>query len=176
MNKLNNRIFIVGFMGCGKTTVGNELQQRLANYTFVDTDLLIEQMNGVTITQLFASKGEAFFRNEEAKLVAMLIANASPTIVATGGGLPLHNNTMHTLCANGTVIYLKLSPESLTKRLVAQKHTRPLIADVSDELILNYITTLLHERAPTYAKAHYTVNGEMPVNEIVTELIQLLKS
>ncbi len=176
MNKLHNRIFIVGFMGSGKTTVANSLQQHLTNYTFVDTDMLIEQMLGTTITQLFASKGETFFRNQEINLVTMLNTNASAVIVATGGGLPLHNNAMQALCTHGTVIYLKLSAQALTARLIAHKHTRPLIANIANDLMLDYITTLLNQREPIYAKAHHTINAEKPITDIVQELILLLKS
>lgn len=175
MNKINNRIFIVGFMGCGKTTIADNLQQHLTNYTFVDTDLVIEQINNATITQLFAAKGESFFRNEENKLINTLTTNNTPIIVATGGGLPLHNNLMQTLRANGTVVYLQLSPKILVQRLLTQKKMRPLISNVSNEELLSYITTLLQERAPTYAQAHYTINAEESQNKIVLKLMDIIR-
>jgi shikimate kinase len=170
-----NKLFLIGFMGCGKTTIANALQQQLSNYTFVDTDILIEQINGATIPQLFATKGETFFRQEEFKLIHNLTQNVSSAIIATGGGLPLYNNLMDVINAQGTTIYIKLSNNALANRLLNQAQQRPLIANIDADILPTYIKTLLNEREPTYNKAHITVNGNDTIGKVTEAIITQLK-
>jgi shikimate kinase len=170
-----NKLFLIGFMGCGKTTIANALQQQLSNYTFVDTDILIEQINGASIPQLFATKGEAYFRQEELKLIMHLTQNPQPAIVATGGGLPLHNNLIDEINAQGTTIYIQLSSNALTNRLLNNVQQRPLIASISVDVLPTYVNALLTERALIYDKAHITVDGNDTVANVTQAIITQLK-
>lgn len=146
-------IFLVGFMGVGKTYLGQKLAQQLY-YDFVDTDQLIEAQYGQTIPEIFAAKGETTFRTYEREITHQLL-DRERLIVATGGGLPCHNNMMATLRKAGTTIYLETAADTIIKRLSGNPANRPLLEGKTAEVQSVVIASLMEKRAPIYEKADY---------------------
>lgn len=118
-------IVLIGFMGCGKTTVGIRLSYRLRR-AMEDTDKLIEKEEGRTITEIFRTEGEAFFRELETKCLKKLISTAKNMIISVGGGLPVREENHALLKKLGTVVYLRANAETIYERT---KHdtSRPLL-------------------------------------------------
>ena len=121
------RIFIIGFMGSGKSTVGKELAGRLG-YRFIDMDQEIERDQGMSINEIFNGPGETFFREMESKLLKQLI-KLDDIVVSTGGGVPCNKDNMEIIKTNGISIYLEMSPEAILSRLKDASDERPLIKD-----------------------------------------------
>ncbi len=149
LNK-SSTIILVGFMGSGKTTFGKELAKKL-NYQFLDTDKEIEQLMGISIADLFETKGEAYFRTLERQLIENM--SVKKMVIATGGGLPCFLGNMDLLNQKGVTVYLKYSSQELFERLKNDKLSRPLLSNKSDTSLLEYIQKLLIEREGYYLKA-----------------------
>ncbi len=152
-------------MGVGKSYLGQRLSRQL-NWEFVDTDDMIEAMEGKTIAAIFAERGEQAFRELERSVVSELIPKKN-LVVATGGGLPIYGNLMDVLLQNGTTIYLEASEKILFKRLVREKDHRPLLKNKTDAEIKNYISANLLTRSPIYEKAHliFDLRGDFKKDE-----------
>ena len=166
--RINHKhIFLIGFMGSGKSTLGKNLAETL-NYDFIDSDLWIEKEQGMSIDSIFSSKGEAFFRELELKF----IENLNPfnlTIIATGGGLPCFNGNIEKLKEIGTVIYLKVSPELIFERIKFDD-TRPLLNKQEDQEKIDFIQNKLKERNVFYKQAHFIIDANQPIDEQLTEI------
>lgn len=157
---MNEPIFLIGFMGCGKSTTGRRLAHRLG-WHFVDTDRLIEEKCGTTIAQIFAQQGEEKFRTAEQSVLTELLRQQR-IVVATGGGMPCTHETIAAMNAAGITIYLKTAPEILYLRLQTKHDKRPLIAKKNNEELRSYITETLKQRETFYAQAQLTVT---PAND-----------
>jgi shikimate kinase len=164
-----SKVFLIGFMGVGKTTVGKRLA-KLLDVPFMDTDHLIEATENETIANLFARKGEKIFREIEHKTLVNL-RTIEHAVIATGGGLPCFHNNMDELLAQGTVIYLSRPESEIFQRLKGARTQRPIIANKTDEEIKQIIHQLLSEREPYYTNANITLdrNHQSP-EEIVAFL------
>jgi shikimate kinase len=163
---MTQRIYFIGFMGSGKSTVGKRLALKL-KYSFVDIDRLIEYEAGVTVRKIFEEKGEDEFRKMEHEVVLKTI-KMNNVVVSTGGGAPCFFDNMNIINRNGISIYLKMTSEDLLKRLKGSKFERPLIRDLSNDELADYIKEKLREREPYYLKSKYIVDGKDPdVQEIV---------
>ena len=138
-------IILTGFMGTGKTTVGQLLAQKIG-YTFVDTDALIEEQIGQAISELFATQGEETFRQLEVELVQQL-AKRDGLVIATGGGLILNSDNVDLLSRTGTIFCLTASPENILSRIAQQQHIRPLLQEDNP---LKKIKELLKQRNSIY--------------------------
>lgn len=166
---MKDNIILIGFMGCGKTTIGNELYKRL-NYKFLDTDAEIEKNSGMTISDIFAKYGEEYFRNLETKTIEDMISNVNETIISTGGGLPLRKCNAEILKKLGFVVYLKVKKDTVLKRLEGD-NTRPLLAgDNVDEKV----EKLLEFRNPIYeASAHLIIEtDDKTIEDILEEIVK----
>ena len=143
-----NNIILIGFMGCGKTTVGIRLSYYM-RMAFLDTDKLIERAQGREISEIFAKEGEAYFRELETGMIAGMIGKEKEKIISTGGGLPIKEENRPLLKKLGTVIYLKLKPETVYER-VKDDTKRPLL---QCENPLEKIRTLMAQREEAYIDA-----------------------
>ena len=161
-------LVLVGPMGCGKTTVGRLIADRL-RWEFIDTDRLIEETTGYSITALFAEKGEAYFRYVEKELISRL-TRKKQTVVATGGGAVLEEENRRVLRSIGLVFYLKTSAGVLAGR-VGQGEGRPLLMGKNPTTIL---AELLATREVYYRQADAVVmtDGQTP-GQVATEIIAL---
>lgn len=158
------RIYIVGFMGSGKTTLGKKLARRLG-YAFADTDLLIEARMHSTIPELFERLGETGFRQLESEILTSTF-DMMQVVVATGGGLACGKGHMEAINAHGVSIYLKASVPFLLHRLSRGGATRPLLQGLSGGDLEARIKDLLNEREACYLRAKHHV--QLPVNSLET--------
>lgn len=169
-------IFLIGYMGSGKSTVGKLLAETI-DFSFIDFDSFLEEKEGMTISQIFNLKGEVYFRKQE-HFYLNEVVNLEQTVVAFGGGTPCYGNNMQDMLAasNSVIFYLKTSVELLTARLKDQLSTRPLIQHLKTEADLNdFIRKHLFERNFYYHQADYKieVDSKSP-QQIATEIIEVL--
>ena len=141
-------IILIGFMGCGKTTVGIKLSYRLRR-AMEDTDKLIEKEEGRTISEIFQTDGEAFFRELETKCLKKLIMTAKNMIISVGGGLPVREENHVLLKELGTVVYLRANAETIYER-TRHDTSRPLLQGDDPQ---GKIRTLLNAREAIYENA-----------------------
>jgi len=151
-------VYLIGFMGSGKTTVGEKLARKLG-LACVDLDELIEKKNKKSVSQLFNEKGEDFFRECEQEVLRSTFKMKN-TVVACGGGTPCFFENMQEMNKNGITVYLKLTPGSLFHRLAPSKAARPLIAGMPDLPLMEYIVKELQQREPIYEQASIVIRGE----------------
>lgn len=164
-------IFLIGFMGSGKTTLGHPLARRLG-YDFIDLDKAIETGEGCSVGEIFASKGEDEFRLMERRYLQDIIARGGKVVVSTGGGTPCFHANMELMNANGVTVYLKLSPGMLAARLAAAKVCRPLLAGKSLNEMEEYIVDTLAVREEYYQQANVVVANP---SRDVAKLIDILE-
>ena len=167
-------ISLIGYMGSGKSHIAKLLSDRLG-IKLIDIDKEISKKNKMTIAEMFQKKGEIFFRRQERALLEEIVATEDSCILSLGGGTPAYYNNIELINQNSESIFLRTSVKNLTERLLKQKHKRPLIANISDQDLPEFIAKHLFERNIFYNKAKYTVNTDDKTPEmIVEELCDLL--
>ena len=142
------KIYLVGFMGCGKSTLGRKLAKSMG-WDFVDLDDYIEEKEQQSISDMFSENGEAYFRNLET-LTLKETKDWTKTVISCGGGTPCFNNNIDLINDQGFSIFINLTPEVLVDRLQGEKDKRPLIAKLSDSELLSFIQDKLSERLKFY--------------------------
>lgn len=152
------KIFLIGFMGSGKSSFGRKLAKSL-DYPFYDMDELVEKRVGMSIREYFKEAGEQAFREQE-RSVLQDNTFAENSIIATGGGAPCYSDNMDWMNKNGMTVFLSIPPKGLVERLAHGRDKRPLIQNFDDEQLLEYITDKLVEREPHYKKAKFTLLGQ----------------
>lgn len=168
------RIFLTGYMGAGKTTVGRSLAAEL-HLSFIDLDLYIEGRFHKEIRQIFAEKGEEGFRDIERRMLHE-VAEFEDVLVSTGGGTPCFFDNAAFMNAQGTTVYLKVSVDELAARLETCKQTRPVLQNRSGEELKQFIATNLQAREPFYHQARIIFDAEqMDGPEDVQRIIGQLK-
>jgi shikimate kinase len=165
MSEPSTRIYLTGFMGSGKSAVGPHLARRLG-YRFVDLDRLIEEEAGLTVAALFRVRGEGAFRQAERKAVEK-VANEVRVVVSLGGGVVVDARLRALLLATGTLVCLSVPFDVLVERLSRHPARRPMLhgedgQPLTGEALERRITDLMKVRAPAYAEAHVTVDGNSP--------------
>lgn len=165
------RIFLIGYMGAGKTSVGVILAKKLG-LAFIDLDHFIEKRYSRTVSRLFAERGEEEFRKIEAKVLDE-IADFEDVVISTGGGAPCFHDNMRRMNEAGTSIYLKTAPGLLAKRLNACKHSRPLIKNKTNEELKRFVEESLAKREPYYSLAQIVLDVEDLQTDADVELIAL---
>lgn len=155
---MEQRIFLIGYMAAGKTTVGKRLAQALG-WSFVDLDLFMENRFRKSVSEIFKEKGEGGFREIE-HTVLQEVAGFERTVISTGGGTPCHFDNMELMKRSGLTIYLQVSAEELSARLNVCKNTRPLLKDKTPEEMLRYVSGHLAERVDFYRQSGYICDAE----------------
>ena len=152
------RIFLIGYMGAGKTTLGRALAEALG-VEFIDLDCHIEERFHKTISQIFAEKGEEEFRNIEKRMLHE-VGEFENVIISTGGGTPCFFDNVEYMNTQGTTVFLDVPVERLFIRLSIARSKRPLIKEKNDEELRTFIAEQLQKRQPHYSKAMYTFKAD----------------
>lgn len=143
-----NHVILIGFMGCGKSSVGKELALEL-DVPFIDTDAMIEKQTGRKISAIFRESGEAYFRDLETMALKQLMDSGGRKVIAVGGGLPVRPVNREYLKRLGTTVYLLARPETLVERLEGDD-TRPLLQEGE---LRQKIKQLMNDREEIYLAA-----------------------
>ncbi len=151
-------IYLIGFMGSGKTTAGKKLARKLA-YNFVDLDSLIESETEMSIQNYFEKFGEEKFRLLEQRTLKSTFEFKN-TVVSTGGGVPCFFNNIDEINSKGLSIYLKADINLIISRLQGGKDKRPLIKNKNEEELKSYISNLLSKREVFYRKAKIVTDAK----------------
>ncbi len=165
-----NWVVLVGFMGAGKSTLGQELAENM-QIQFIDTDHVIEIQQGRSISDLFDQLGEKRFRELEANFIREM-DTTKKMVIAIGGGLPIFHENMDYLNAHGTTIYLKHETNELYQRLINDRLKRPLLAQLSEENLFAYIEENKALRAQYYNQAKHVLSTEQQDVSTILALIQ----
>lgn len=152
------RIFLIGYMGAGKTTLGKAFS-REEGLTFVDLDWYIEERFHKTIAQIFAERGEEGFRELERRMLHE-VSEFEDVVIATGGGTPCHFDNMEHMNACGETVFLEVDVDVLFRRLKVAKQQRPLLAQKTDEELKEFIVSALAGRKPYYSKAKHIFRAD----------------
>ncbi|MEZ4959478.1 MAG: shikimate kinase [Saprospiraceae bacterium] len=166
------RIYLIGFMGAGKTSVGQSLAEKL-HLEFIDIDAFIKARAHNEIPDIFAQQGEMGFRTWEAECLR-LTGQTNHAIIATGGGAPCFFDNMEWINGNGLSIYLKVPANELFRRLSKEREKRPLISGLSDEALNEYIASKLQDRSFFYEQAHLCAEAQRDEMDLVGELADFL--
>ncbi|MDR0832851.1 MAG: shikimate kinase [Candidatus Symbiothrix sp.] len=169
------KIFLIGYMGAGKTTVGKHLAQALG-LQFIDLDQFIENRYHKKVSELFAEKGETGFRELEKKAL-LEVSEFEDVIISTGGGTPCFFDNMQVMNAIGQTIYLKIPAGELAARLIKSSHkgTRPLLNGKTDDEIRQFVRDNLAAREPFYNQSsHIFEAGNLEVAEKLDHLVKNL--
>jgi shikimate kinase len=150
-------VYIIGFMGAGKSTVAKSLSARL-NYASIDTDYMIEKESGMTIEEIFRVHGESFFRTLEIRYLNST-SHLKNTVISVGGGTPCVQNAMDIMNSNGLTLYLKQNKGFLLNRLQNSRKIRPMIAGLSKDELGPFIEKMLLIREPFYMKSKLVIDG-----------------
>lgn len=157
MDGYPQKIFLIGFMGVGKSHWGARLAHHL-HYPFTDLDAeIVRAAGGLTVTEIFEQKGEEFFRQLEASCLEQIIGRPGPCVVACGGGAPCFLNNMARMKKAGTVIWLQATPDELLPRLLKEREKRPLVRELDEKQLKAYIIRKIGDRQLFYREADLAV-------------------
>jgi shikimate kinase len=158
-------------MGSGKSTAGKKIASHMG-WSFIDLDKKIEEHTGKTIPEIFSQDGENYFREIETKLLRNL-KSASDTVISTGGGTPCHRDNMNFMIETGLTLYLKLTPAELRSRLSDSKGKRPLLKDIENKNLIDFIEEKLRDREKWYDRSDIIIQG---IDLDINLLVSLVKS
>lgn len=167
-------IYLVGFMGCGKTYWGRRLSE-VKGYGFADLDAMIEAGEEKTITQIFEETGEAGFRETERYYLHQTGSFSQPTIVSTGGGAPCFFDNMDWMNRHGVTIFLDMPVPVLAERLWKGREKRPLLAGLERAEFEDFISVRLNTRLLFYMKAKHQVKWQEDENQLLQILLETLE-
>jgi shikimate kinase len=168
---MRRTLFLVGFMASGKSSLGRKIAKTF-DMDFVDLDEAIELAEGKSINELFEQKGEETFREIEAKELRAL--DLENKVIATGGGTPIYHENMDFMKENGAVAYLVVPTEIILGRLRQNAESRPLIKDLDDEALKEYVETTLEQRKTVYSQADILIPHTKSFSLLKMELSFLL--
>ena len=169
------KIVLLGYMGCGKSTIAQNLS-KITNIPFLDLDKCIEERVNLSINEIFEKHGEVYFRKLEHEMFVELLQSSENTIIGLGGGTPCYANNHELLKGDVMVsVYLKASIDTLYNRLVHNKSKRPLIANMNEEEMKEFIAKHLFDRSFYYNQAKHKVSvDDKSVEETVQDILDIL--
>lgn len=164
-------LFLIGYMGCGKSTLGRRLARRL-EVPFLDTDALIEAREGATVSDVFRYEGEERFREVEREVLEEAISGHESAVISTGGGLPVWHDNMTRMNAAGRTVYLRRSAENIAGRLSPYgRQKRPRLRGLNDEELVAFMTRDMAERDPFYSRAELVIECDRLSDEAIVASI-----
>lgn len=152
------RIFLTGYMGAGKTTLGKAFAKKL-DIPFIDLDWYIEERFHKTVGELFTERGETGFRELERSILHE-VAEFENVVISTGGGAPCFFDNMEFMNRTGKTVFLNVHPDILFQRLRVAKQQRPILQGKQDEELKDFIIQALERRAPFYKQAQYIFDAD----------------
>ena len=166
------KIVLIGYMASGKSTIGRFLAEK-KEYSFIDLDEYIEKKEDKTITDIFSDKGEIYFRKQEHLYLKEILATSNNIIVSLGGGTPCYAGNMDIVLAaeNTTSIYLSATIKTIVSRLSEEKNKRPLVANISDNELPEFIAKHLFERSYFYHQANFKISVDDTSIATITEKV-----
>lgn len=168
------KIVLVGYMGSGKTTVGKLLAKEM-NLNFLDLDDYIETSEKKSISKIFEENGEIYFRKKEFEYIKEILLNKNNIVLSTGGGTPCYGENMNIiLTATKNVFYIRVGIEELVERLSLGKELRPLIRNISDDEMPDFIGKHMFERSYYYNQAHHAITVKQNSPQEVADNIEKL--
>jgi shikimate kinase len=164
-----SNIYLIGFMGVGKSTAGKRLASKLG-FDFIDTDSVFEEKYKLDIDTFFSKYGEELFRKLEFDVLKSTFS-FNNCVISTGGGMPCYMDAMQQINNNGMSIHLSMSVNAILARLLSSKQKRPLVKNKSKEELFNFISSKLMERNQCYSQAAITVSAiSININSLVKEI------
>lgn len=166
-------ISLIGYMGSGKSHISKVLSQKI-NFKLIDLDRQISVKNKMTIPEIFEKRGEIYFRKQENQILNEILDFTEDIILSVGGGTPAYFNNMEIINQHSESVFLQTSVKTLSERILKQKEKRPLVANIADEDLPEFIAKHLFERNVFYSQAKYKVitDGKSP-EEIADEIATL---
>lgn len=153
-----NRIYIVGYMGAGKTTAARRLAQRLG-WEVVDTDALFEEKYKISVSDFFTKYDEPLYRKLESEVLKET-ENIENVVVSTGGGTACYFDNMDWMNQHGLTVFLRISPQAAVDRVLHSRHKRPLVDGKSEQELTDFVSLHYASRLPFYEQAKFTVKAE----------------
>ncbi len=163
------KIFLIGFMGSGKTYWG-KLWAEAGKLSFFDLDALIEEQEKKSVTKIFEENGEAYFRQQETAMLSTF-SNKENFILACGGGAACFNDNIKWMNENGTTIYLKANANQILERVLSEQNSRPLIKNLNKAELLFFIEQKLKEREPFYSQAKIILDTKELNDKTLSKLL-----
>lgn len=169
-------LFLVGYMGCGKSSLGRKIAKR-GGMRFVDMDSVIEEREGASVSDIFYYQGEEYFRGKERELIEELAAEQDDVVVSTGGGVPTWQDNMARMNEIGECVYLRRTAEQIASRLSPHgRQKRPKLRGLNDEELVAFMTTNMAEREPFYSQARHCVDCvSLSDEELIEKILAVVK-
>ena len=168
------KIVLLGYMASGKSTIGRAISKKL-DMKFIDLDDYITKREKTSISEIFKVKGEIYFRRIESSYLSEILNSKDSFILSLGGGTPCYSNNMELILnSEASSIYIKAGIKTLVSRLTAEKNRRPLVAELEDDKLVEFVAKHLFERRFFYEQASMTVNTEDKSTEEITTEIRIL--
>lgn len=169
-------LFLIGYMGCGKSTIARQLARR-TGMKYIDTDSEVEQREGASIVDIFRYNDEEYFRRAERAVLESIVDNGEDVIVATGGGLPVWGDNMEYMNRMGGTVYLRRSAEQIASRLSPYgRMKRPKLRGLSDEELVEFMRRGIEERREVYERCRLVLDCDGRCDDELTgEIIEWMK-
>lgn len=152
-------LFLIGYMGCGKSTIGRKLSSRLG-WDLIDTDSMIERREGISVGEIFDTRGEECFRAMEREVLEEIISRGRDCVVSTGGGLPMWGDNMSVMSGAGETIYIARTAENIASRLSPHgRAKRPKLRGLSDDELVSYMSENIALRDPIYRQSTLVIEA-----------------
>jgi shikimate kinase len=164
------KVFLIGFMGSGKTVYGKPLADIL-QLKFFDLDSYIEEKYKLTVAEIFETKGEEIFRNYESEALREISTENSAFVLSTGGGTPCCNNNIEFINSQGISVYLKCSVDELYQNILLTTSKRPMLENKQGKDLFEHIGQLLEKRKAIYEQAKIIITSENHLPETIAEKI-----
>ncbi|MEI6865595.1 shikimate kinase [Flavicella sp.] len=168
------KIVFIGYMASGKSAVAKEVSNQL-NFELIDLDAYIVYREGQDISDIFKEKGEIYFRKKEKEYLNEILSMKTSCVLSLGGGSPCFSGNMELIIKKATSFYLRANVATIYNRLLSEKSKRPLVADIADENLQEFIAKHLFERSSYYDQSNYIIPvNDKSVLEISDEVLRIL--
>ena len=170
------KLFLIGYMGCGKSSLGRKIAKR-GGMRFVDMDSVIEEREGASVSDIFHYQGETYFREKERGLIEELATEQDDVVVSTGGGVPTWQDNMARMNEIGECVYLRRTAEQIASRLSPHgRQKRPKLRGLNDDELVAFMTANMAEREPFYAQAKHCVDCvSLSDEELIEKILAIVK-